>query len=356
MIGSGPDCLALQISEDAWNGNAQFTISVDGSQVSGIETASALHSSGQTQTFDVLSNFAAGSHTVSVDFLNDAYGGTYTTDRNLYVTGATINGTAISGAVLNESTQGARSISFSTSTVDPATIGSGPDRLALRVSEDAWNGNAQFTVSVDGTQIGGIETATALRSSDQTQTFTVLGNFAAGSHTASVDFLNDAYGGSSATDRNLYVSGATIDGTTVSGAVLNEYNQGSQTFSFLAPGVNPLTIGSGTDRLALQVSEDAWNGNAQFTVSVDGNQIGGIETASALHSSGQTQTFGVLGNFAAGSHTVSVDFLNDAYGGTSTTDRNLYVSGATIDGATVSGAVLNEHSQGPESFSFSVLA
>jgi uncharacterized protein with FMN-binding domain len=235
-------------------------------------------------------------------------------------------------------------------------IGSGSDTLALQVSEDAWNGNAQFTVSVDGTQIGGIETASASHSSGQTQTFSVLGDFAAGSHTVSVDFLNDAYGGTSTTDRNLYVTGATVDGSTVSGAVLNEYSQGPQTFSFLAPTGEPVTVGSGSDNLALQVSENAWNGNAQFTVSVDGAQIGGIETASASHASSQAQTFNVLGNFAVGSHTATVDFLNDAYGGTSTTDRNLYVTGATINGATISGAVLNESNQGPQSFSFSVPA
>jgi hypothetical protein len=117
-----------------------------------------------------------------------------------------------------------------------------------------------------------------------------------------------------------------------------------------------VTVGSGSDNLALQVSENAWNGNAQFTVSVDGAHIGGIETASASHASSQAQTFNVLGNFAVGSHTATVDFLNDAYGGTSTTDRNLYVTGATINGATISGAVLNESNQGPQSFSFSVPA
>jgi hypothetical protein len=113
-----------------------------------------------------------------------------------------------------------------------------------------------------------------------------------------------------------------------------------------------ITIGSGSDMLALQVSEDAWNGNAQFTVSVDGTQIGGTQTATALHSAGQTQTFDVLGTFAAGSHTATVNFLNDAYGGTPTTDRNLYVTGASIDGTIVSGATLTELSQGPKSFTF----
>ncbi len=114
----------------------------------------------------------------------------------------------------------------------------------------------------------------------------------------------------------------------------------------------PVFLGSGADVLALQVSEDAWNGNALFTVAVDGKQIGGTQTATASHAAGQTQTIDVLGNFAAGNHTATVNFLNDGYGGSSTTDRNLYVTGATIDGSTVSGAVLSERNQGPQSFTF----
>jgi len=238
------------------------------------------------------------------------------------------------------------------------TIGSGPDTLALQVSEDEYLGNAQFTVSVDGHQIGGTQTTTALHAAGRTQTFNVLGTFAAGSHTVTVDFLNDAYGGSPSLDRNLYVDGATIDGSVVSGATLTEHFQGPQTFSFQAPGTSgsgmpaPVTIGSGPDTLALQVSEDEYLGNAQFTVSVDGRQIGGTQTTTALHDAGQTQTFNVLGTFAAGNHTVTVDFLNDAYGGSPSLDRNLYVGGATIDGSVVSGATLTEHFQGPQSFSF----
>ena len=60
----------------------------------------------------MLGSFAPGSHAVSVNFLNDAWGGTASTDRNLYVTGATINGTAISGASLTAMTSGARSFAF----------------------------------------------------------------------------------------------------------------------------------------------------------------------------------------------------------------------------------------------------
>ena len=130
------------------------------------------------------------------------------------------------------------------------TIGSGPDALALQVSEDEYLGNAQFTVFVDGHQIGGTQTTTALHGAGQTQTFNVLGTFAAGSHTATVDFLNDAYGGSPSTDRNLYVDGATIDGSVVPGATLSERKPGPQSFSFQAPGTTgPVTASAGHDRL-----------------------------------------------------------------------------------------------------------
>jgi hypothetical protein len=134
------------------------------------------------------------------------------------------------------------------------TIGSGPDTLALKVSEDAWQGNAQFTVSVDGRQISGTQTATASHAASQTQTFDVMGTFAAGNHTVTVNFLNDAYGGSPAEDRNLYVTGATIDNSVVPAATLHELKGGPQSFSFLAPGSSGSGSGSGsgsTDTVAV---------------------------------------------------------------------------------------------------------
>src|SRR5215472_6242656 len=98
------------------------------------------------------------------------------------------------------------------------------------------------------------------------------------------------------------------------------------------------TIGSGPDTLVLKISQDAFQGSAQYTVSVDGNQIGGVLTASALHASGQHDTVTVHGTFASGPHSLTVNFLNDAYAGTPTTDRNLYVYSVTINGTGVSGA------------------
>jgi beta-glucanase (GH16 family) len=122
------------------------------------------------------------------------------------------------------------------------------------------------------------------------------------------------------------------------------------------------SIGSGSDKLVLKISQDAYQGDAQYTVSVDGKQVGGTLTAHAAHgtagylvagSSAQDDQLTVLGNFGAGAHTVSVNFLNDAYGNpvTATTDRNLYVDAASYNGATITGGSLTLLSNGAQSFS-----
>jgi len=101
--------------------------------------------------------------------------------------------------------------------------------------------------------------------------------------------------------------------------------------------VNTTTIGSGSDSLVLRVSQDAYQGSAQYTVSVDGAQVGDTLTALALHGAG-SDIITVGANLAPGPHEVRLTFLNDAYGGTPATDRNLYLDGATYNGATVPGA------------------
>ena len=206
------------------------------------------------------------------------------------------------------------------------TVGSGKDTLGLLISEDAWNGDAQFTISVDGKQVGGTLTATALRGAGQSQLVNVMGNWS-GAHNVSVNFLNDAWGGTAATDRNLFVNSATINGVAVPGGSLSLYAAGTQGFAFTVP----------TDTLDLHISEDAWQGDAQYTIEIDGKTIGGVRTATALHATGATQDVALAGNWGGGAHTVGVTFTNDAWGGTSSTDRNLYIDKVSYDGQAVSG-------------------
>ncbi len=328
-VGSGPNTLALQVSEDAYQGNAQFTVSVDGTQIGGTQTATASHGAGQTQTVNVLGTFGAGPHTATINFLNDAWGGTAATDRNLYVNSATLAGTAVSNAGLNLLSGGAQSFSFN-GVASATAAPSGTDTLDLHVSEDAWQGDAQYTVKVDGSQVGGVRTATALHGQGATQDVSIAGAWGAGPHTVGVSFINDAYGGSAATDRNLYVDAVSYNGAAAGGAPATLLSNGMASFGVAAPAVaTPLT---------LHLAEDAWQGNAQFAVAIDGTTVLQNGTVTALNGSGQSQAVNVSALLSAGRHDVAVSFLNDAWGGTSSTDRNLYVKGIDVSGSPVAGA------------------
>jgi hypothetical protein len=57
-----------------------------------------------------------------------------------------------------------------------------------------------------------------------------------------------------------------------------------------------------------------------------------------------------------GAHTVVVNFLNDAYGGTPSTDRNLYVDGMTLNGQAVPNGSATLLGGGPVSLNISVPA
>ena len=233
---------------------------------------------------------------------------------------------------------------MASSTRSPATInlGSGSDVLSLNISEDYWLADAQFVVKVDGVQVGGVQTTTARHDAGQTQLFNVHGTFGAGSHAATVTFLNDAYNGTAATDRNLFVGGAAVNGAAVAGSSLAFSSNGTAGFTFAKPAA------PASNTLHLKIAEDAWQGDTQYSVTVDGATVGGVRTATASHAAGQVQDVAIAGNWGAGPHTIGVNFLNDAYGGTATTDRNLYVEGVTYDGVPVPGASLLLASSGTQ--------
>ena len=355
----------MKLSEDAYLGDAQFTVAVDGQQVGVTQSVTTLHSSGQSQTFNLGGTFAAGPHRVDVSFINDAWGGTATTDRNLYVDGVSINGVAASGGIgslfSNGTLTGTVTLPTATTTPVPAPApvpvpapaptpvpAPSTNGLVLKLSEDAYLGDAQFTVAVDGQQVGGAQSVTTLHSSGQSQTFNLGGTFAAGPHRVDVSFINDAWGGTATTDRNLYVDGASINGVAASGGTGVLMSNGTLTGTVTLPTATttpvpaPAPVPAPTpvpapaptsSALGLKLSEDAYLGDAQFTIAVDGKTIGIPQSVTALHSAGQSQAFSVDGGLVAGAHKVSISFINDAWGGTATTDRNLYVDGITLNGA-----------------------
>ena len=364
--------LILNISEDEWQGDALYTVTVDGQQVGGVRTASASHSAGQTQSIAIDSTLAAGQHTVGVTFLNDAYGGAPTADRNLYLDRATLNGQAIAGSRIQMLGQGSYDFRVVVANNSPSPLPTpvptptpspspppapapAPDAnttLYLNVSEDEWQGDALYTVTVDGQQVGGVRTASALHSAGQTQSIAIDSTLAAGQHTIGVTFLNDAYGGAPTADRNFYLDSATINGQTVAGSSIALLGQGTANFNITAPGRDaPSASQSG---LVLNISEDAWRGDARFTIAIDGQQQGGVMVASASHNTGQTQALSFNPVLAAGAHTVDINFLNDAYGGSPAADRNLYLDNTTYNGAVVPGGVIAMPGQGTYTFTLVV--
>ena len=317
--------LLLRMSEVAWQGDAQFTVSLDGTQLGGVYTATASHAAGLAGSFAFGGDFASGAHTVSIRFLNDAYGGTPQTDRDLYVEAILIDGV--------QQTTGSTAITWNHSVDFGVTVATTPpvtssSTLLLRMSETAWQGDAQFVAFVDGKQVGGVNTVTASHTAGAVQDFTFKGDFGSGAHKVSVQFLNDAYGGTPQTDRNLYVDAVIMDGTAFTSGVTDiTWNH---TVDFAVSTAPPATS---SNTVLLRMSETAWQGDAQFVAFVDGKQVGGVNTVTASHAAGAVQDFTFKGDFGSGAHTVSVQFLNDAYGGTPQTDRNLYVDAILADGA-----------------------
>lgn len=353
---TSPNLLQLRISEDRYLGDAQYTISVDGQQIDGVQTATALHGLGQEDIRSVLGPFGPGPHVVTVDFLNDRWDGTASTDRNLYVESISIDGTPVADGHAALLSGGAVSFAF---TGPPITIsqpiGTGPDSLIIKLSEDFYKDFAKYTISVDGVPIDGVLTAGAYHASGLSDTLTVHGDWGPGGHTVTVNFVNDRYDGSPATDRNLYVDSITYNNVAQPNGTATLYAGGPRDFSFFDP--SPLlpvshSFGSGPDEVAIRISQDVYLGYAQYVVRLDGVQIDGTQQASGYHALDMGDVFAIHTTLAPGQHHVSVEFLNDLWGGTPSTDRNLYVDGVMVNGVRLAGDTAALYSNGTADFIF----
>jgi hypothetical protein len=198
------DTITLNMSEDYKNGDAAFTVKVNGQQVGGTYTANALHSTGDGQQVSLTGDWGSGINDVQVSFINHAWG------RNLYVNSIEENGVAYAGTSAAMPKNGTDSFAVGGATPTEAAP---PDTLTLHLSEDAYQGDAMFVLYIDGKAVTTPQVVTALHDANKTQGFTFTGNWGAGTHTVGVGFVNDAYGGSASTDRNLYINGVTVNGT-----------------------------------------------------------------------------------------------------------------------------------------------
>ncbi len=105
----------------------------------------------------------------------------------------------------------------------------GPHTLQLILTQDAYQGNAQFSMSLDGKASGAVTLSpVALTSSAHAEMFSWSGNITDGAHEIGVTFLNDAWGGSDATDRNVHVMCVVYDNKDYLPSAVNLTNTGSQ--------------------------------------------------------------------------------------------------------------------------------
>jgi endoglucanase len=206
------------------------------------------------------------------------------------------------------------------------------DSIGLNISEDAWEGDAEFTVKINGQQIGGDYSASAAHASGDAGTFLLTGDWGSGVSDVAVTFINDAHGTGSGTDRNLYVNSISENGVTYTGTTANLMSNGSHTFA--VGGTTPVAAAP-ADTLTLTLSEEAWEGDAQFVLSIDGHAITTPQAVTALRTASATESFTFTGSWGAGSHSIGVAFVNDARGTAGGEDRNLYIDGVTVNGANV---------------------
>ncbi len=324
------DTLVVKVSQSAMKGaDALFRIYVDGVQIGGNHCASALRNKGQADVLTFTGNWGPGAHDVQIRYLNDARNLATGEDRNLFVESVALNGKILTGGTAAMTTNG--STTFST----------GSDTLVVKVSQDAMAGaDALFQVFVDGFQVGGNFYASALRKAGLSDVLTFTGDWGKGAHDVQVKYLNDARNLATGEDRNLYVESITLNGATLTGDTAKMANSGTSTFS------------TGTDTLVVKVSQAAMAGiDAQFQLFVDGVQLGGNFSASALRNKGQADTLTFTGNWGAGDHDVQVRYINDGYNAVTGEDRNLFVESVSLDGKILTGSSPSLYQNGAATYS-----
>ncbi|WP_439576648.1 carbohydrate-binding domain-containing protein [Elioraea sp.] len=357
VIGTGPDEIVLKISQDWFNGSAQYVISVDGKQVGGVFTASALKSLAEADTVTIRGDFG-DTVTVRVQMTNDLYFGSLARDRNLYVNAISYNGedlptraylanntpqdfvfkadgTMISPPALVKPEPNVIAIPE----IDPlppktVALGDGPDEVVIRLNQDWYLDSAKYVVLLDGKQVGGVQEAAAFRSAGETDTLIIRGHFSDGPVKLAIRYVNDLSDGYGR-DRNLYVQSATLNGETLDIAPKKSLMAQNETavIAFERPDLTPKTVvvGSGPDEMVFQVNQNYWQGKSEYVVLVNGVELGGRQTVNALLANGEYDTVIVRGSFPDGT-AVGLKFMNDTHAGWNK-GRDIFVHAAEMNGA-----------------------
>ncbi len=146
-------------------------------------------------------------------------------------------------------------------------------------------------------------------------------------------------------EAGAWAKGFGANGGNGGGSVPNQAIQPDT--SLVVPATdNTVTPSGDTQTLVVHLSEDMFQGDAQFSLTFDGKSLGGAQTVTAIHGNGESQAFSFTGQAGAGPHDLGITFLNDAWGGTPDTDRNLYVDKVELGGNQLGSAQVTLYSEG----------
>jgi hypothetical protein len=132
----------------------------------------------------------------------------------------------------------------------------------------------------------------------------------------------------------LFWTGTQLDQLNSAGVWWTQPLDGSAGVELIMPPIGWImsTTALAQSVFTIVLSADLYDGDSQASIAVDGKLVATGVSVSAVHNWGEWQAFTFAGSYGAGSHTVEVTFLNDAYAGTPATDRNLYVDYVEVDG------------------------
>jgi hypothetical protein len=213
MPGVSTASLSIRLGGDAWQGNPKAIVTVDGAETFSGEVKASHASGGEEISLGKIS--IGVEHAITVSFVNDAWDGTSTGDRNLHVEDLLLNGLSTGkGAALM--VNGDAHFSVLPEQGGSGTGSPAPDAstlsLSIHLGGDAWRGLPDAVVTVDGVEAfrgevsashvsGGMEVALGRVSSHA-------------DHVVGVQFLNDDWAGAPDADRNLYVEDIHLGGAS----------------------------------------------------------------------------------------------------------------------------------------------
>jgi hypothetical protein len=203
----------------------KLTVTVSGGSANGILSGAGITQTATPGTY-AIGPTSGGTPSVMSTFL---HGAVFTPTTNPAAT-------AVATTLTLKDTQSSpTSLTAVTSNATTVVTATGGGNVSLLLSEDAYKGDAQYAITVDGKQVINGASVTASHAAGQQQSVNLTGILAAGAHDIGVSFLNDLYGGTSATDRNLYLGGIDLNKTPVAGASHTFFSGGTEHFSIVVP-------------------------------------------------------------------------------------------------------------------------